>query len=388
MFGGSSIKLARVFGIRIGVDVSWFFVFFLVIYWLTGNYQDSLGPGQDTQAFLLGVISAVLLFGSILLHELGHALAARRAGIGIASIDLWLFGGLAKMERDTRSAGEEFKVAAAGPLVTLVIAAVCFGAASLIAGPGNALDATGVEGNGLDPVVAVLGWVALVNTSLLLFNLIPGYPLDGGRIARAIVWWRTGDRTRATRTAARLGRGVSYLMVGAGIFVAIGTGDVFGGIWLAVIGLFLGSAARQSEYQNEVQSRIEGVRVADVMDSEPVAVYEDLSLDRAWDEFFLRYGWPWFPVVDRQSKLVGVVAAESVESLPEQVRSGRNVASVMAADDGGGALRVGFEEPLEALLGREGLARLGAIMAVDREGVLRGVVTADRVRQALRPVAP
>ncbi len=388
MFGGSSIKLARVFGIRIGVDVSWFFVFFLVIYWLTGNYQESLGPDKDTQAFLLGVISAVLLFGSILLHELGHALAARRLGIGIASIDLWLFGGLAKMERDARTAGEEFKVAVAGPLVTLVIAAVCFGAASLIAGTGNALDATGVDGTGIDPVVAVLGWVALVNFSLLVFNLIPGFPLDGGRIARALVWWRTGDRSRATRLAARLGRGVAYLMVGAGIFIAIATGDVFGGIWLAVIGLFLGSAARQSEYQNEVQSRIEGVRVADVMDSEPVAVYEDLSLDRAWDEFFLRYGWPWFPVVDRDGKLVGVVAAESVESLPEQVRPSRNVASVMAADDGGGSLRVGFEEPLEALLGREGLARLGAIMAVDREGVLRGVVTADRVRQALRPVAP
>jgi Zn-dependent protease len=388
VFGGSSIKLARFFGIRIGVDVSWFFVFFLVIYWLTGTYQDSLGPDKDTQAFLLGVISAILLFGSIVLHELGHALAARRSGIGIASIDLWLFGGLAKMERDTRSAGEEFKVAVAGPLVTLVIAAVCFGAASLIAGTNSALDATGVEGTGIDPVVAVLGWVALVNASLLVFNLIPGYPLDGGRIARAIVWWRTGDRTRATRTAARLGRGVAYLLVGAGVFIAIATGDVFGGIWLAVIGLFLGSAARQSEYQNEVQSRIEGVRVADVMDAEPVAVWSELPLDRAWDEYFLRYGWPWFPVVDGDRKLVGVVASESVESLPEPVRPSRNVASVMADDDGGGALRVGFDEPLEALLGREGLARLGAIMAVDREGVLRGVVTADRVRQALRPVAP
>jgi len=388
VFGGSSIKLARVFGIRIGVDVSWFFVFFLVIYWLTGNYSDSLGSGKDTEAFLLGVISAILLFGSIVLHELGHALAARRLGIAIASIDLWLFGGLAKMERDTRTAGEEFKVAAAGPAVTLVIAAVCFAAASLIAGADQALDATGVEGSRLDPAVAVLGWVALVNVSLLIFNLIPGYPLDGGRIARSIVWWRTGDRTRATRTATRLGRGVSYLMIGGGVFIAIATGDVFGGIWLAVIGMFLGSAARQSEFQNEVQSRIEGVRVADVMDAEPVAIHSELSLDRAWDDFFLRYGWPWFPVVDAAGRLVGVVASESVESVPEQVRPSRNVASVMAADDAGAGLRVGFEEPLEALLGREGLARLGAIMAVDREGVLRGVVTADRVRQALRPVAP
>ncbi len=330
----------------------------------------------------------MLLFGSIVLHELGHALAARRLGIGIASIDLWLFGGLAKMERDTRTAGEEFKVAAAGPAVTLVIAVVCFGLAALISGAGTAVDAAGVQARGSSPAVDVLGWVALVNVSLLLFNLIPGFPLDGGRIARAIAWKVTGDRTRATRTATRMGRGVAYLMIGAGLFIAIATGDIFGGLWLAVIGLFLGSAARQTQYQNEVQSRIEGVRVADVMDAEPVALPSELTLDRAWDEFFLRYRWPWFPVVDDAGRLVGVVASESVESVPEQARPGRNVASVMASDSGDAGLRVDFDEPLEALLGREGLARLGAIMAVDREGVLRGVVTADRVRQALRPVAP
>jgi len=388
MFGGSSIKLARVFGIRIGVDVSWFFVFFLVIYWLTGEFQEGASYSDGT-AFALGVLSAVLLFGSIVLHELGHALAARRLGIGIASIDLWLFGGLAKMERDTRTAGEEFKVAAAGPAVTLVIAVVCFGLAALISGTGTAVDAAGVSARGTSPAVDVLGWVALVNTSLLLFNLIPGFPLDGGRIARAIAWKLTGDRTRATRFATRMGRGVAYLMIGAGLFLAIATGDIFGGLWLAVIGLFLGSAARQTQQQNEFQSRIEGIRVADVMDAEPVALPAELTLDRAWDEFFLRYGWAWFPVVDADGRLQGVVASESVESVPEQVRPSRNVASVTAVDGGsGGSLRVGFDEPLEALLGREGLARLGAIMAVDREGVLRGVVTADRVRQALRPVAP
>jgi len=385
VFGGRSIKLARVFGVRIGVDVSWFFVFFLVIYVMSQNYRD-IFPGQETKAFVLAVASAILFFLSILLHELGHALTAKRLGIGIASIDLWLFGGIAKMERDTRTAGEEFKVAVAGPLVTLVIAAVCFGAAALLVGADTALKGLVFETSGISGAVAVLGWLALINTTLLLFNLIPGFPLDGGRIARAIAWWQTGDRTKATRFAARLGRGFSFLMVAAGLFIAFVAGDVFGGIWLVVIGFFLGSAARQSEFQNEVQSRIDGVRVADVMDAEPVAIPSELSLDRAHDEFFLRYGWPWFPVVDAEGKLVGVVAAESVETVPEQVRPSRNVAGVMAADTDGGGLRVGFDEPLEALLGREGLARLGAIMAVDREGVLRGVVTADRVRQALRPV--
>ncbi len=386
MFGGRSIKLARVFGVRIGVDVSWFFVFFLVIYLMSQNYRE-IFPGQETKAFVLAVVSAILFFLSILLHELGHALTAKRLGIGIASIDLWLFGGIAKMERDTRSAAEEFKVAAAGPAVTLIIAAACFGVASLISGVDAAARGTALDDSGVSGTVAVLGWLALVNISLLLFNLIPGFPLDGGRIARAIAWWRTGDRTRATRFAARLGRGFSFLMIAVGLLIAFVGGDVFGGIWLVVIGFFLGSAARQSEYQNEVQSRLEGVRVSDVMDAEPVAIPSELSLDRAFDEFFLRYGWPWFPVVDHQGRLQGVVAAESVESVPEQVRPSRTVGSVMAADSGSG-LRVDFHEPLEALLGREGLLRLGAIMAVDGEGVLRGVVTADRVRQALSPVGP
>ncbi|MBA2420983.1 MAG: site-2 protease family protein [Thermoleophilaceae bacterium] len=387
MFGGRSIQVARVFGVRIGVDVSWFFVFFLVIYLMSQNYRQ-IFPGQETKAFVLAVVSAILFFLSILLHELGHALTAKRLGIGIASIDLWLFGGIAKMERDTRSAGEEFKVAAAGPAVTLIIAAVCFGVASLISGVDAAARGTALEDSGVSGTVAVLGWLALVNISLLLFNLIPGFPLDGGRIARAIAWWRTGDRTKATRFAARLGRGFSLLMIVAGLLIAFVLGDLFGGIWLVVIGFFLGSAARQSEHQNEVQSRIEGIRVSDVMDAEPVAISTELSLDRAFDEFFLRYGWPWFPVVDHEGRLKGVVAADSVESVPEQVRPTRTVASVMAADSGGSGLRVDFHEPLEALLGREGLQRLGAIMAVDAEGVLRGVVTADQVRQALRPVGP
>ena len=387
MFGGRSIQVARVFGVRIGVDVSWFFVFFLVIYLMSQNYRQ-IFPGQETKAFVLAVVSAILFFLSILLHELGHALTAKRLGIGIASIDLWLFGGIAKMERDTRSAGEEFKVAAAGPAVTLIIAAVCFGVASLISGVDAAARGTALEDSGVSGTVAVLGWLALVNVSLLLFNLIPGFPLDGGRIARAIAWWRTGDRTKATRFATRLGRGFSFLMIVAGLLIAFVLGDLFGGIWLVVIGFFLGSAARQSEVQNEVQSRIDGVRVSDVMDAEPVAISSELPLDRAFDEFFLRYGWPWFPVVDHEGRLKGVVAADSVESVPEQVRPTRTVASVMAADSGGSGLRVDFHEPLEALLGREGLQRLGAIMAVDAEGVLRGVVTADRVRQALRPVGP
>ena len=389
VFGGGSIQLARVFGIRIGVDVSWFFVLFLIIWQLSGYYGDVF-PGQDSKAFLLAVVSALAFFLAILLHELGHAVVAIRNGIPISGIDLWMFGGVAKLERDTDSPGVEFRLAVAGPLVTLAIAAICFGVGSALSSADSVLEGSRFEEANLTGATAVLGYLTTVNVFVLVFNLIPGFPLDGGRIARAIAWKLTGDRTRATRFAARLGRGAGWAMVAAGGLILLDVipwGGVTG-IWLVFIGLFLSSAARSAEVQAEFTGRIEHLRVADVMDAEPVAIPADLPLDRAEVEFFLRYGWPWFPVVDDAGRLVGVVSHEAVNSVPEQVRGSRTIRSVMARDDGDSGLRASLEDPLEALLGHEGLGRLGAVMAVDGDGVLRGVVTIDAVKRALRGVVP
>ena len=380
--GGGSIQLARVFGIRIGVEPSWFLVLFLIIWSLSGYYGD-LFPGEGGKSFALAVISALLFFTSVLLHELGHAVVAIRNGIGIQGIDLWMFGGVAKMERDTDSAGVEFRVAAGGPLVTLILAALCVAIVMASTGTSGALDALLFDASGGSEAVAVIAWLGFVNALLLVFNLIPGFPLDGGRIARAIAWWRTGDRGKATRFAARLGRGFSFLMIALGVYLFL-LGEIITGVWLGFIGVFLGQAARQAEFQSAITDRIEGLRVSDVMDAEPVAIPGELSLERAEDEYFLRYGYPWFPVVDASGMLTGLVTRGAVDSVPEAARGSRTVASVMAADSGTG-LRVGLEEPLETLLGREGLARLGAIMAVDPEGRLRGIVTVDQVRRALGP---
>jgi Zn-dependent protease len=386
VFGGGSFQLARVFGVRIGVDPSWFFVLFLLIWQLSGYYGD-LFPGQDGKSFLLAVASSLLFFLCVLLHELGHAVVAMRSGIAIAGIDLFMFGGVARMERETESPSEEFRVAVAGPVVTLLIVLVCFAAGALISNAHDVVRAGRFEAGAFTATTAVLGYLTFVNALLLAFNLIPGFPLDGGRIARSIAWWRTGDRNRATRFAARLGRGFAFAMMPFGVYLVL-TGSLLSGVWLVFIGLFLAQAARSAEVQSVLTSRIEGLRVEDVMDAEPVAVPEEMPLDRALDEYFLRYRWSWFPVVDLGGHLVGLVSRESVESVPEPARAGRAVASAMARDSGDSAFRVGLEEPLEALLGLEGLQRLGAIMAVDREGVLRGVVTLDQVRRALRPAAP
>jgi Zn-dependent protease len=384
VFGGGSIQFARVFGIRIGVDPSWFFVLFLIIWSLSGYYEDRFPEGST--AFVLAAVSALLFFGSVLLHELGHAFEARRSGIGITGIDLWMFGGVARMERDSRSAGEEFRVAIAGPVVTLLIAVACWIAGAALSGGGASTEALRLDAVANDEALAVIGYLGFVNVLLLLFNLIPGFPLDGGRIARAAAWKVTGSRGRATRFAGTLGRVFAYLMIGGGLLMVL-AGNLIGGIWLGIIGIFLNQAARGAIAQTELTDRIEGLSVADVMDAEPVAIPAELSLDRAHDEYFLRYGWPWFPVVDADGRFVGLVTEPAVSSLPEAVRSGRTVASVMAADGGEGdsSLRVAAEEPLEALLGRESLVRLGALMAVDPDGRLAGVVTADAVRRALTP---
>jgi Zn-dependent protease len=385
MLGGGSIQLARVFGIRIGVDYSWFIVLFLII-WSLSDYYERVAP--DSSAFVLALVSALLFFLSILLHELGHAIVAIRNGIPILGIDLWMFGGVAKLGKDTESPGVEFRVAVAGPLVTVLIAALCFGLGALASGADDALESTVFDEDFSGATIAVLGYLTSINVLLLLFNLIPAFPLDGGRIARAIAWKITGDRNRATRFAARLGRAGGYVLVGLGVAMILLRGDLVSGIWLAFIGVFLAGAARSAEVQADFAGRIGHIRVADVMDAEPVAIRDDISIADADHDYFLRYGWPWFPVVDGSGRLVGVVSREAVESVSVDERAERPIATVMARDDGTSGLRVGTEEPLESLLGQEGLTRLGAIMAVDGEGVLRGIVTVDAVRRALRGAAP
>jgi len=383
MGGGRSIQLARVFGVRIGVDPSWFIVLFLLIWWLSGSYGD-IYPDDDTKAFLLATASALLFFLSVVLHELGHAVVAMRSGIGIAGIDLWIFGGLARMQRDTESAWEEFKVAAAGPLATLLIVLVCGGLYGLLSG-GFDRSGIGIGEPGSSGLEEILFYLAFVNATLLVFNLLPGFPLDGGRIVRAIAWWQTGNRASATRFAARIGRGLAYVLMAFGAYLVVQSA-VVSGVWLIFIGIVINQAARGAEVQSSATQHIEGMRVADVMDNEPVAIPAEATVEQALDEFFLRYSWPWFPVVDSAGRFVGVLIREKADEVPEPERAARLVRDTMT-EDPRSSLRVQTDDPLESLLASESLQRLGAIMAVDGEGVLRGVVTLEHVRRALRPAA-
>jgi Zn-dependent protease len=379
-----AVTLFHVRGVRIGVDYSWFFVLFLVIFWLSGFYRSVLDvPNGDAVPYLFAVLSALGFFGSILLHELGHAFVANRRGVGITDITLWMFGGVARMSRDSDSPGTEFKVAIAGPLVTLAIAIACAGIGIAAVGSEEFWRAFRLEDQATDSgFVAMVAWTAMINTWILGFNLIPAFPLDGGRVARAIAWKWSGNRNQATRTAARLGQAFSYLFIGLGIALLF-TIDAVMGIWLALIGFILGQSARGAVVQTEFASRIEGIRVSDVMDEEPVAIPEDASVERALDEYFLRYRWPWFPVVDGYERFVGLVERGAADAVPEVSRASSTVREVFEADSTG-TLRVRDNAPLESLLGNDALRRLGALMAVDADGHLRGVVTAEQVGRALR----
>lgn len=376
---GSSIQLVRLFGIRIGVSYSWFFVLFLFIFLLSSRFQDALG-GSETEAYGVAVAAVLLFFVSVILHELGHALEAQRSGIQVTGIDLWFFGGVAKLSRDTHSPGEEFRVAIAGPLVTLLIVAACLGIGLIVTG-GDFFD-TAIMSDAADPAQLLLGFLATINAALFVFNLIPAFPLDGGRIARAVAWKLTGEKGKATRFAGRAGLLFAYLLGGLGVYLML-TGDVGDGLWLAVLALFLGQGARGAVMQSDIDERLEGVTVEDVMDPHPFTVPADTPLLEAAERIFAPNDWPWVAVTETDGRYVGVLHREDVDAALADGRPALPAREVVGEE--GWRFRIGVEEPLEALLGTEGLGRLGAVFAVDGDGVLRGVVTIDRVRRALTP---
>jgi Zn-dependent protease len=377
----TNLQLARVFGIRIGVGFSCFVVLFFLIFLFTPYFHEVLG-GSRTTAYLIAVASVLSLFASLILHELGHAVVARRNGLTVAGIDLWAFGGVTRTS-DSNEPGTEFRVAAAGPLVTLLLIILCILVGRLAADSKHFFDVAVAErGVTATPFLVWLSWVATINALLLVFNLIPAFPLDGGRIAHALIWWRTGNRNQATHVTGRAGQGFAILLGLLGLW-ALATGGSLGLVTM-LVAFFLYQAAGAAVAQGAVGQRIQNVTVADIMDREPVTIPDTLNLLDAQEQFFLRYRWPWFAVVDPARHYLGVVRGQRID---EEITAGRPALSVSEVLEADLAVQIGEETPLESLLSAEGLARLGAMMAVDEDGVLQGVVTLAQVRRALQPAA-
>lgn len=313
---GDSITLGRFFGIPIGINWSWLIVFGLITWTLADSVFPDQNPGLSSGSYwTMAVVAAALFFVSILLHELGHALQAQRDNVKIEGITLWLFGGVARFSGRIPSAGAEFRITIAGPLVSLALGLLFSGVALLIGLPSAA-----------DGVAAWLGYINLV---LLVFNLLPAFPLDGGRVLRSAIWARNGDLARATRIAAAVGRVIAVGLIVLAVLMLV-IGNVIGGIWLGFIGWFLLQAAGAESQQATVTERLGELTVRDLMTEAPVTVPSQLTLDRFVDELVWTARFTTYPVVDN-GDVVGLLPFRCVAEVPRSEWPRRTVGSCMLA---------------------------------------------------------
>lgn len=331
---GSSIRLGRILGIAIELHPSWLVIGFLVTYSLAEVQFPGQYSGWGTGLYWLVAAATSLAFlASVLGHELSHALVARRLGVRIKSITLFIFGGAASMESEPRRPRDEALIAAAGPISSLLIGGVLYG-----------IDLAVQQ----EQLVALLGWLAFINLSLGAFNLIPGFPMDGGRILRAALWRIRGDRYAATRNAAAVGQIVGYAIIALGVLLAFRRGGLFAGIWLGLIGYFLSSAAEASVVQMSVERTLRGVRVRDVMDGDPPSVSpNELVLDLV-HERMLHGEHRTFLVRHDDGGLAGIVTLSDVRRVPREHWDNARVTDVMTRF--GDLVTVGPDDEVEAAL--------------------------------------
>jgi len=315
LLGG--FKIGRWFGFPIRIDYSWFVVVALVVWTFSFSEFPFRLPGQTRATYLaMGVSAALLFFLSVLLHELGHAIVARQRGITVDGITLFIFGGIAQAREEASRPLDEFLLTAAGPLTSLLLGGL-FYAASLGAGAAGAPV----------PVSTVLGFIGLLNVVLAVFNMIPGFPLDGGRIFRSIVWAITGDMRRATRWATWGGRGFGVGLILLGLY-AFSSGFVLGGLWAAFIGWFLLNAATASYRQFELRRTLEGISVARVMMLEPRAIPADTPIETVVEDYFLRGRRDVYPV-ELDGVVLELIHVADVAAVPREMRPTATAVQVM-----------------------------------------------------------
>jgi Zn-dependent protease/CBS domain-containing protein len=315
----AQIKLGRVKGISIGLHYSWFIIAFLIALSLIGHFHDIMPQWSSAVIWTASIITAVLFFVTLLLHELAHSLLAKSKGLRVQSITLFALGGVSQIEQESPDAKTEFWVAIVGPLSSLAIGIVCLGLARL-AGWSNGMEAR-------TPVAAVLLWLGYINFMLAIFNMIPGYPLDGGRVLRAIIWWINGNAVRATELAARIGQVIAVLFIFFGLYQFF-VGRNFGGLWIAFIGWFLLDAARSSYVQVEFMEVLRGRKVAELMDRDCPAVEAHLSVEDFVHQYLLNTGRRCFVVV-QDGRLVGLITPNEVKHVERDRWPQTSLQSVM-----------------------------------------------------------
>ena len=328
----SSFRIARVRGIEIGANWTWLLVVALIVWSLADGVFPETNPGLSEAAYVwMAAIAAVVFFASLLAHELGHAIRAQREGMQIDGITLWVFGGVAKFRGSFPSAGAEFRIAIAGPLVSLLLGVLFLAAALLVPFP------PAVDG--------VLFWLGQINLMLLVFNMLPALPLDGGRVLRATLWQRRNDFLTATRSAARLGIFFGQFLIFGGLLLLFTVG-AFSGVWLAFIGWFLITAAEGERRAAETRVALGGLRVRDAMVREPMTVSADLPVDRFVHEFFMSLRHTTYPVT-RDGEVAGLISFRD---------------AIERVDDGRGGLVADAMVPLGAALVGDADAELAEVL--------------------------
>jgi Zn-dependent protease/CBS domain-containing protein len=366
-------RLGTILGFEIRIDFSWFILLFLILWTFTMAVFPALHPGLPRGTYvLMGVVGTFLFFASLLAHELSHSVVARRKGIPVDGITLFIFGGMARTRMEAEQPGDEFVIAGVGPLSSLIIGGLFGGIAAL--------------GSALGWSVAIIGvaqYLAFLNVLLAVFNVLPGFPLDGGRLFRSIAWKVTGDLTRATRMASTGGRWLGYLLVGLGIWMLF-MGNLVGGIWLVFIGWFLRNAAAASYQQHLLRGVLESVRAREAMTRNPETVPPEMTIQQLVDEYFLRRRYSAYPVTDGE-RPVGMITLRQVKEVPREEWHQRTVAQVMTPSSA--KMVVNPDERLATVLDKlEGSD--SKRLLVSRDGHLEGIISAtdvsawlDRARQ-------
>ena len=361
-----SIKLGRLFGIEIGFNWSLIFIFALVTWTLATAVLPANAAGHAALVYwLVGGAGAVLFYVSLLAHELSHALVATSHGVKVAGITLWLFGGVSRLEGEPASARSEGLIAGVGPLTSLVIAAISVGLFYLTSGN--------------DLVSGLFGWLAFVNLALALFNLVPAFPLDGGRLLSSLLWWRSGSRQRGVHNAVRVGRVFAYLMIAAGVLEVL-LGAVFNGVWIAILGWFLLSAGASEEAGSTIRTLLRAVPVSAAMTSPVVTLPDWVTVEQFLGSIAPDHSFTTYPVHDPSGKLTGVVRLSDLVRVPSADRGNKHlvdcarlISEVPVSNP---------REDLAALIQRVGAGLEQRVLVFDN-GQLVGIISPADVARAL-----
>ena len=365
----SSIKLFKVFGIEIRLDYSWFIIFALFAYYFGFVYFPQVLPGLNKGLLaLVTIITVILFFISLLIHEVSHSLVARSKGTRVERITLFLFGGMAQIEKEPDTPSSEFIMAIAGPAASFILALIFW--------------TIWILTKNIKPVGEPVKYLAIFNVALGAFNILPGYPLDGGRVLRSIIWKVTGNLMRATYIASTAGRVLGFIIIAVGIFF-IFTGNFINGLWFAFIGWFLQSSAQMGYRQLIFETSIKGIKVRDVMNEDIVDVTENTTLQDLVDDYFMKYRFGRFPVIENEKdkKLVGIISLHDVKEVPKEEWPEVRVGDIVKVVSGNEKVDVSME--ISDAIKKMGKNDLGHLVVMSGNK-LRGIITKSDVMRFIR----